>query len=112
MSPEFQKLVALRVPDIVRPGDMWHCQRLGIVSLTLAHKQGKRHPGHTHVFLYHWGKPSLRARTPDLQDYHPNAGAAFNPVRAALGEQWDYVGNLFDLLPYTTLTNAPPFSWA
>lgn len=106
MSPELKKLAALRVPEEVRPGDMWHCSRLGIVWLFLGHKKGRRNPGHTMVSLYHWGKPSLLARPVDLRDFDANGGKAFDPLddNRRLREKWEYIGNMFEMLPYTGLT--------
>lgn len=83
---------------------MWHCARLGLVWLFLGHHRGKRNPGYTMVSLYHWGEPSLRARPIDLHDNDPNAGKAFNPPGDRDGENWAYVGNMFEMLPYTALT--------
>lgn len=103
MSPECRGLASLHAPRKTRPGDLWHCARLGLVSLTLGYGQGRRNPGHTHVWVYHWGDPSLRARPCDLADFDPAAGRAFDPANDSR-EKWDYVGNLFEILPYAALT--------
>jgi hypothetical protein len=83
---------------------MWHCERLGIVWVFLGHKKnGRRYQAHTHISLYHWGRPSLQARGCDLRDNDPNA-STFDPLNAPRGETWVYVGNVFEMLPYTALT--------
>lgn len=108
MSPEARKLAALHVPRKTRPGDMWHCVRLGLVSLTLGYGHGRRRPGLTYVFMYHWGEPSLRAKPCDLADYDPAAGASWDPATETR-EKWAYVGNVFEILPYPALTGHPQY---
>lgn len=84
---------------------MWHCPRLGIVWLFLGyHKNGRKRSSYTHISFYHWGEPSLRIRDHDLRDNDPNASLfdPFNPP--GYGEKWDYVGNMFELMPYAALT--------
>jgi hypothetical protein len=76
---------------------------MDIVALTLGHFAGRRLPGHTCVFMYHFGKPSLRVRPPAVRDNDPNSGKAFDPM-STCGERWQYIGNLFDMLPYAALT--------
>lgn len=111
MSPEAVALARLHVPEKPRPGDMWHCERLGIVWLFLGHHKNGRHgTGHTHISLYHWGKPSLQARPHDLRDNDPNA-TFFDPLRKRGGETWVYVGNMFEMMPYGALTGSPPYRW-
>lgn len=58
------------------------------------------------VSLYHWGKESLLARPVDLRDFDSNGGSAFDPLsdNRRLGEKWEYVGNMFEMMPYTALT--------
>lgn len=89
---------------------MWHCARLGLVSLALAYSQGRRNPGLTYVFMYHWGKPSLRAKPSDLADFDPAAGRSWEPATETR-EKWEYVGNVFEMMPYGALTGSPPYCW-
>lgn len=110
MSPEARALAALHVPEKTRPGDMWHCARIGLVWLFLGyHKNGRKIQSYTHVALYHWGDPCLRVRPHDMRDNDPNCTTfdPFNPP--GRGEKWDYVGNMFEMMPYTALTGHPPY---
>ena len=82
-------------------GDMWLCRRLGIVRVTTGHNRTvppKKRAVLTHFHLYHWEKPMLRARPPDWRDGDPNA---FRD-RLDPSEVWEYVGNIFDRLPYAS----------
>jgi hypothetical protein len=108
-SPEYLALKGLTKPDRSRPGDMWLCRRLGIVLVTNGHKRGSRHRQvYNNFHLYHWGKPSLWSRPCDWRDNDPNAAgsdpAIGRPGNA--GEQWEYIGNIFDLLPFADLSSS------
>lgn len=85
---------------------MWHEPRLGIVWLVIGHhKNGRRSEGHMHIALYHFGEKSLRARPHDLRDNDPNA-CFFDPHNPPGNNPrpLTYLGNLFEMLPYTVLT--------
>lgn len=98
-SPEFLALASKDKPINERPGDMWICRRLGIITVKTAHKRGsKRTPGLTEISLYHWGKPALHARPAAWRDFDPQCGG-FKP-ESDNKDIWEYVGNIFDLLPY------------
>jgi hypothetical protein len=105
-SPEYLALKALDKPGRSRPGDMWLCRRLGIVKVMNAHKRGtRRGDRHNDFHLYHWGKPSLYSHPCDWRDDDPNAyvmDPACDPVK---GEPWEYIGNIFDLLPFAALSS-------
>ncbi len=85
---------------------MWLCRRLGTVKVFNGHKRGSRHgTTHNNFHLYHWGKPSLYSRPCDWRDNDPNAPVS-DPALGRLGnggEQWEYIGNIFELLPYAAL---------
>lgn len=105
MSPEAFALLALRRPVEQRPGDMWLCRRLGTVRVINGHKRGQsRRKGLSSSHLYHWKRPSLLARPCDWRDGDPNAGRAFDPAKE--GEAWEYVGNIFDALPYANFVGS------
>ena len=103
MSPEYLALLKLRRPENPRTGDMYLCRRLGAVRVVSGHKRGQSsRKGLGSFHLYHWHKPSLIARPCDWRDCDPNAGRAFAPGND--GEAWEYLGNIFDMLPYEALT--------
>lgn len=82
---------------------MWLCRRLGIVRVANAHKRGSRHGTiYNHFHLYHWGKPAMWSRPCDWRDDDPNAGL-HDPTLERHPEVWEYVGNMFDLLPYSAI---------
>ena len=103
-SPEFLALQARVKPVESQPGDMWLCRRLGIVKIMNAHKKGTRRGDRLNDFhLYHWGKKSLRSHPCDWRDNDPNA-YSHDPARDNKGgETWEYIGNIFAMLPYATL---------
>lgn len=87
---------------------MWLCRRLGIVRVFNGYKRGSRRGIVNNSFhLYHWGKPSMYSHPCEWRDNDPNA---FVSDPAVVGEradeQWEYVGNLFDLLPYAALAGS------
>jgi hypothetical protein len=107
-SPEYRALQGLKKPPArSEPGDMWLCRRLGIVKVFNAHKRGSRHGSFCNNFhLYHWGKRAMWSRPADWRDNDPNASLDDPATGRALGhsaEQWEYLGNIFDLLPYAAL---------
>lgn len=110
-SVEYRALLALRKPLHTRPGDMWLCRRMGIVRVFNAHKRGSRKGvSHNSFHLYHWQRPSLMARGCDWRDDDPNA-CVTDPLLSRDGERWEYLGNIFDLLPYAMLAReAEPLS--
>jgi len=85
---------------------MWLCRRLGIVRITNGHKRGTRRFGtvHNNFSLYHWGEPSLYSHPCDWRDDDPNASVS-DPAIKPTGEHWEYLGNIFDMLPYAVLTS-------
>jgi hypothetical protein len=85
---------------------MWLCRRLGIVKVFNGHKRGE-HPRHrvNDFHLYHWGKPNLRSSPCDWRDDDPNASNIDPAVRSA-GEEWEYLGNIFEMLPYAALAGS------
>ena len=105
-SPEFLAISALRQPARSGPGDMWLCRRLGIVRVFNAYKRGSRR-GQVHggFYLYHWGEPSLRLTPANWRDDDPNSYAS-DPALSSDGEKWEYVGNLFELLPFSAIAGA------
>lgn len=106
MSREYDALLALRRPPTKpRPGDMWLCRRLGIVRVVNGHRRGSSNRHGLNTFhLYHFHKPELMSRPCDWRDNDANSGKAFDPANA-WGEKWEYVGNMFDALPYERLAN-------
>lgn len=89
---------------------MWLSRRLGIVRVFNGHKRGSRHGTvYNNFHLYHWGKPSLYLRLCDWRDNDPNAHVS-DPALGRPGnggEAWEYIGNIFDLLPYDVLAGKP-----
>jgi hypothetical protein len=109
-SPEYRALQSLKKPARSEPGDMWLCRRLGIVKVFNAHKRGDHPRRRINDFhLYHWGRPSLRSSPCDWRDDDPNASNQDPAGGRCMGtEQWEYIGNIFDLLPYAALTGGKP----
>lgn len=107
-SPEYQALKGLKMPARSVAGDMWLCRRLGIIKVFNGHKRGSRHGTvHNNFHLYHWGKPSMYAHPCDWRDNDPNAAVSDPAMGRALGtEEWEYLGNIFEMLPYTALTGS------
>lgn len=106
-SAEYLALKGLHKPARSTAGDMWLCRRLGIIKVFNGHKRGTRRGIANNDFhLYHWGKPSLYCRPCDWRDNDPNA-CNFDPHKE--GERWEYLGNIFDMLPYEALTGQ---TWA
>lgn len=106
-SPEYLSIQALNKPARSAPGDMWLCRRLGIVRVFNAHKRGSRRGTvHNNFHLYHWGKPAMWSRPSDWRDNDPNASVSDPAIGkdGVGGEQWEYLGNMFDLLPYASFT--------
>lgn len=105
-SPEYVALQALKKPARSGKGDMWLCRRLGIVKVFNGHKRGSRRGTiYNNFHLFHWGKPALWARPCDWRDDDPNTSGDDPALsgRPSLGEQWEYIGNVFDLLSYEAL---------
>ena len=101
-SPEYLALSALRKPTQYRVGDMWLCRRLGIVKVFNGHTRGlKRRQAMNAFHLYHWGKPSMVGHPCDWRDNDPNAYIA-DPANEKV-EKWEYIGNIFEMLPYSSL---------
>lgn len=109
-SAEYLALQGLRKPPAASvTGDMWLCRRLGIVLVFNAHgrKRGQRAKLNS-FHLYHWGRPSLHARPCDWRDDDANAFSG-DPARGErMGEAWEYVGNIFHMLPYSSFENVHP----
>lgn len=105
-SPEYQALQALNKPARSAPGDMWLCRRLGIVRVFNAHKRGSRQGSFCNNFhLYHWGQRAMWSRPCDWRDNDPNSSVSDPATGRASGiEEWEYLGNMFDMLPYEELT--------
>lgn len=108
MSPsaEYSALTALERPAESRTGDMWLCRRLGIVRVMNGHKRGQAKRGRLNCFhLYHWGAAAMWGNPASWRDNDSNAMGG-DP---ALGcsERWEYIGNMFDLLPYAVLAGKP-----
>lgn len=107
-SPEYRALQALKMPARSAPGDMWLCRRLGIVKVFNCHKRGaKRGTIYNSFHLYHWGKPSLYSRPCDWRDNDGNASSYDPAIGKTNSEQWEYLGNIFQMLPYLALTGTP-----
>lgn len=105
-SPEYCALQALKRPERSVPGDMWLCRRLGIVRVFNAYKRGSRHGTvYNNFHLYHWGKPAMWLRPADWRDNDPNASVSDPAIGRPGngGEQWEYIGNLFQILPFAAL---------
>lgn len=101
-SAEYQALQSMRKPDRSKAGDMWIYRRLGIIRVMNGHKRGSRRGTVCNSFhLYHWGEATLYAHPCDWRDNDMSAGI-HDP---ALTEEanWEYLGNIFDLLPYESL---------
>ena len=70
------------------------------------HKNGQRRfPRPTSFHLYHWAKPDLVAHPCDWRDNDANA-SSYDPPTHPSGEKWEYLGNIFDWLPYSALTGS------
>lgn len=111
MSPEAKALAALHKPAVSRPGDMWLCRRLGSVKIFNAHKRGSRKGVRQNSFyLYHFGGPSLYSHPCDWRDDDPNAYSS-DPAVDHDREHWEYIGNVFDLLPYQALAGEAYKRW-
>lgn len=104
-SPEYRALQALKIPARSGRGDMWLCRRLGIVKVFNGHKKGTRRGDvHNNFHLYHWEKPSLYSHPCDWRDNDPNAFSADPALAQRADERWEYLGNIFEMLPYAALT--------
>lgn len=108
-SPEYLALKALDRPQTHGTGDMWLCRRLGIVIVFNGHKRGRGGPKRARpnsFHLYHWGKPDMVSRPSDWRDDDANAHS-LDPTgaRHPEGEKWEYVGNMFEMLPYSSFVN-------
>jgi hypothetical protein len=108
MSPECAALLALRRPAYPpNKGDMWLHRHMGIVKVMLGHKKGtKRGMWPTAFHLYHSGKPSMYAHPCDFRENDPNA-STFDP-KDRHGHEWEYIGNIFDALPFSVLAGLNP----
>lgn len=107
-SQEFLALQALRAPKAHSvAGDMWLCRRLGIVKVFNSHqyRRGNAKSARLNSFhLYHWTKPSLTARPCDWRSNDPSAYSD-DPLLVKEHERWEYIGNIFEILPYALLAN-------
>lgn len=111
-SAEYRALKALNVPERSGAGDMWLCRRLGIVRIFNGHKRGTRKGIVNNNFsLYHFGDPSLYSHPCDWRDNDPNAGCSDPALGQGAGEQWEYLGNIFEMLPYHVLTGEHYRKW-
>jgi len=112
LSPEAIAISALRRdPTEVAAGDLWLLRdadgretgrELEYVMLVLGHKRhGRRKDGHTFVWLYHWGQPSLICKPATLRDCDCNALQAEAYLDWARRRGWEvrYLGSSFQLLP-------------
>ncbi len=109
-SAEYLALKSLNKPARSGPGDMWLNRRLGIVKVFNATKRGTRRGTiYNNFHLYHWGKPSLTTGRPcNWRDDDPNS-CSFDPaIDRWNGEKWEYVGNIFDMLPFAALSQKAP----
>lgn len=105
VSAEALALARLNKPEAPRAGDMWLCRRLGMVTLALGHKRGTRRGlKPTTVTLYHWKQPTLRTRPADWRDEDPNSHVL--DCEDSRHEKWEYIGNLFEMLPYAVLSRS------
>lgn len=110
-SPEYLALKALGKPQQAGCGDMWLCRRLGIVVIYNGHKRGRgcrsgRSPLNS-FHLYHWHQPSLTAKPDDFRDGGTNT-SGIDVARHPSGETWEFIGNIFEMLPYASLAGAQP----
>lgn len=109
-SAEYLALKSLDKPARSGPGDMWLNRRLGIVKVFNATKRGTRRGKIYNSFhLYHWGKPSLTTGRPyEWRDNDPNACSSDPAIGDCFGEKWEYIGNIFDMLPFAALSARAP----
>ena len=83
---------------------MWLCRRLGIVKVFNGHRRGQHANSRINDFhLYHWKKPDLRVRACDFRDGDANASGYDPALGQCVGEAWEYLGNIFEMLPYAAL---------
>jgi hypothetical protein len=105
-SPEYLALKALNIPTRESVGDMWLCKRLGIVHVFNGHKTGRGMSSKRAILngfhLYHWGNPDLTGIVCNWRDCDPNAYASV-PANDS-SEKWEYVGNIFDMIPYEEIS--------
>lgn len=116
-SLEFRNLKALdgepREPMQTRTGDLWHLtgkeNGLSYTMLVMEHKKHgrRRYDGHTYVFMYHWGHPSLLATPCTLRDNDGNALQAEASLTHHIqrGDRVRYIGNIFEMLPLSELVS-------
>lgn len=103
-SAEYLAIKALDTPKRSACGDMWLCRRLGIVRVFNGHKRGSRRGLVNNSFhLYHWGKPSMWSSPCEWRDNDPNAGMHDPAIKNRSDERWEYLGNIFEMLPYASL---------
>lgn len=106
-SAEYRAIKALNRPRETAMGDMWLCRRLGVVLVFNGHRRGSRRGLINNSFhLYHWGKPSLWSNPASWRDNDANAGG-LDPINSK-HEHWEYLGNIFDMLPYHELLRLVP----
>lgn len=104
-SAEYQALIHLETPAASRIGDMWLCRRLGIVRVMNGHKRVQARRTRMNCFhLYHWGDGCLHSNPASWRDNDSNAMG--NDPATGCSERWEYVGNIFDLLPYAALAGS------
>lgn len=101
-SKEYLGILALRKkprPDLLSAGDVWlvQCGGLANVMLVMGHTRKTRYGvGHTFVWLYHDGRPCLRAAPHDLRDDDGNSYPAESMIK---GRGAKYLGNVFAMFP-------------
>lgn len=115
ISVEARALLALSgeppEPLMTRRGDLWHLtdrdDRLSYTMLVLGHKKTSRRraDGHSYLYLYHWGLPSLTASPCNLRDNDANSLQAEASLLShiARGGKVRHLGNIFEMLPLPEL---------
>ena len=88
---------------------MWLCRRLGIVTIFNGprRRRGRRYCHLNSFHLYHWHRPCLEAKPDDFRDGGQNT-SGIDPINHPSGETWEYVGNIFEMLPYSSFVQTLP----
>ena len=106
-SVEYRNLIRRQEPATARAGDMWLCRRIGmvIVALGVRRKRGVKHTGQHFMSMYNWQQRRLEYYR---SDFDPNdCGSTADSFRRG-DERWEYLGNMFEMLPYSDLASLPP----